>query len=56
MQSDSGDDDHDHGGDCGFDFASNKARITLDRGHDRATIGPRSRVDPGSSRKMTAIR
>ena len=27
MRSDSGDDGHDHGGDRGFDFASNKARI-----------------------------
>ena len=40
MRSDSGDDGHDHGGDRGFDFAANKARIVLDHGHDRATIGP----------------
>ena len=42
MRSWGGNDGHDRCGDRGFDFASNEAMIALDRGHDRAAIGPRS--------------
>ena len=40
---------HDRGDDRGLHFASNEAMIVLDRGHDRAAIGPQLHVDQGSS-------
>ena len=40
MRFGSGIDGHDRGSDCGLDFASKEAMIALDRGHDRAAIGP----------------
>ena len=52
MRSWGGIDGHDGCDDRGLDFASNEAMIALDRGHDRAAIGPRSRRD----RVLIAVR
>ena len=41
MASWGGIDGHDRCDDRGLDFTSKEAMITLDRGHDRATIGQR---------------
>ena len=52
MRSWGGIDGHDRCSDRGLDFASKKAMIALDRGHDRAAIRPQSRLD----QVLTAVR